>query len=283
MENPDPPISSRVEIPDAVHGWTLVTVDSDAVEWWKTGSTHISADYQKLRVSLSSSIGDREPQWRVRESSIDEYGNSVSSKQLFQKRELIEDYDYGEWAIQRAKRHMEKHPGNDAFDEKPSIPEEIGRWECSESGLQAWEWESPHAEIRVEQSDIQEGYCKTSVRYTTTVSVESGDFVVADGTVSGQAIRAAVRCVESIPNGYVDEEWSELENIRGVGPAKATKFRALGLTSREDLRDAIQSEFPNTDPEFSRQLEIVLTTMIRDELAETEAAPGEEDEIAASH
>jgi hypothetical protein len=49
----------------------------------------------------------------------------------------------------------------------------------------AWEWESPHAEIRVEQSDIQEGYCKTSVRYTTTVSVESGDFVVADGTVSG--------------------------------------------------------------------------------------------------
>lgn len=241
------PISEVFDIPEAVHGWTLSEVSEDHAEWWRTGSTHVRGEYQRHAIRRYTRDGTR---WNVTHSAIDQFGNVVNSRTVFQKKTTFDGTDYGSWALGRAISRMKKRPGDGTFTQKPTIPDNIGKWSLKTDSPTEWVWSARNSQVRVQRVGVASGYCTSSAQYSTTVSTRESEVDIAENTPAARALRAAVRCMEATPDGIFDESWSPLQRVTGIGPAKAIQLQALGITNAPELQVAVSGTMESADPEF---------------------------------
>lgn len=212
-----------------------------------------------------------DPEIKLSKARLDAFGHTESSYELVSRSAA---HPGRVW--RSAKDHMDDHPGADRFDEPPRLPTQIGDWELVDDTFDTATWGQGfgRAELTVEQTDVIPRYQSNGYRYTISyVDVDAGGEVkVTTDVPRRQAHEIAVATLRQLPKplSEMDEQRAALEEITGVGPAKARQLLLLGVTSPETLAAHIAADSSIINHHHAEAVDKVLTSTIRDDLGETD-------------
>ncbi|MFD1570394.1 hypothetical protein [Halorubrum laminariae] len=257
-------------LPETVSGWTSrTTKPGNILEYWRKGSTHIACSFEQL-VARQRSDGDI----TLVKRCYDKYRHLLNTQTISQH-----DPSNFDWICDRAKERMERYPGIEPFTGPPTFPTGVGEWDAvslpkeQPIGLAKWEFGLGRAELFCEETEIITHYSHTRRPHTISYrELDTESTTIAKGVSKTMAYEIAVSTLESLPRpvSEMGETKSELQEIKGIGPAKSRDLILLGVTSREQLREHIQSENSPINHHHSKAVSKLLTETIEDDLTTTD-------------
>jgi len=257
-------------LPETVSGWTSrTTKPGNILEYWRKGSTHIACSFEQL-VARQRGDGDI----TLVKRCYNQYRHLLNTQSISQH-----DPSNFDWICDQAKEQMERHPGIKTFTEPPTFPTGVGEWDAvslpkeQPIGLAKWELGLGRAELFCEETAIISHYSHT--RRPHTISYREPDTertTIAEGVSKTRAYEIAVNTLESLPRpvSQMGETQSELQEIKGIGPAKSRDLILLGVTSRKQLREHIRSEDSPINHHHSEAVSKLLTETIEADLTTTD-------------
>ena len=253
------------EWPTSHAGWVQVEPhESNLLEYWRRGSTHIAGQYERLSVSEL-----RDGDLRLYQQSFNQFGHPFSGQTLSQQ-----PPDRIDWVWKRAREKMDERPALGEFDRKPEIPPQVGSWDLvslkHEGDAQDVRWELGFGEatLILEELRIESYYSHTKRPHELRYQEPDADpEVVVSEVPRTSAFEIAVNTMSQLPEpvSRLHDRREQLQTIKGIGPAKSASFLRLGVTSVPALRDHLGDDSP-VNHHHSTAIDKLLTETITDAL-----------------
>lgn len=251
------------DLPDTVSGWVSHTTKSgNIIEYWRAGSTHIACSFEQLVARQR-----RDGEINLFKRCYNQYRQLISTENICQH-----DPSNFNWVCERAKKQMERYPGIEPFTEPPTFPTAIGDWYAVSTpkdqplGVAKWEIDLGAAELITEETEIVSHYSHTRRPHKIYYrELDTEPTTVVDDVNRTQAYEIAVNTLQSLPKpvSQMGGEKAELQDIKGIGPAKSRDLLLLGITSCDELRTHIYSEDSPINHHHSKAVDNLLTDTIR--------------------
>jgi hypothetical protein len=169
---------------------------------------------------------------------------------------------------------LDQHAGEGEYESPPEMPTKIGEWELIDDShdYTRWEYGFGEAEVIAEQTDISSRYQSPAyryvIRYREIDTYPDGTDIVTDVSRT-PAFEIAVNTMQQldVPVGDAQAKRESLQQINGVGPAKADSLLLLGVDSPNLLAAHISNEESVVNPHHEEAVEKILTTTIREHLS----------------
>lgn len=255
------------EWPKSEAGWVQTEPhDSNLLEYWRRGSTHIAGEYERLSVS---ELHDGE--LRLFLQRFNQFGHPLSGQTVSQQ-----SPDHLDWIWRQAQEKMQKRPPLGEFDGKPEIPREVGAWDLvslkheQRDQTVRWELGFGEAELALEELRIESHYSHTKrpheLRY---VEPDSDPVVVVSEVPRTSAFELAVNSMDGLPEpvSQLSSQQQQLQEVTGIGPAKSAAFLRLGVNSMARLASHLGENSP-VNHHHSVAVEKLLTETIREAVAD---------------
>lgn len=263
------------DLPEVYNGW--VRHDSDGngqcVAYWKARSTHCNGSYTELKAAETGDYKHtNQTEVSLIETVYNQFGHSVVSRSI--TRWTITDSDR---IRETAAGRMEAFPGEGEFESPPEMPVAIGEWELTKNEFDEVRWERDFgkAELIVEMSELDNQFYgrdkyKYAIRYRDVDAFSEGVEIVT-GIPHAQAFEIAVHTLRHLdaPVSERQAAQKEMQNIKGIGPAKAKQFMLLGIGSVADLHDFIDAAVVGEtylNYHHDEAVKPILTSEIRDSI-----------------
>lgn len=254
------------EWPASHAGWVQVEPhDSNLLEYWRRGSTHIAGQYERLSVSEL-----RDGDLRLHQQGFDQFGHPLSGQTLSQQPPRRID-----WIWKQARKKMDERPSLGKFDSKPEIPPQVGSWDLislkHEGDAQDVRWELGFGEatLILEELRIESYYSHTKRPHELRYQEPDADpAVVVSEVPRTSAFEIAVNTMRQLPEpvSRLHDHREQLQSVKGIGPAKSASFLRLGVTSVSELEDHLGDESP-VNHHHSTAVGKLLTETIRDSVS----------------
>lgn len=255
-------------LPERYNGWVRDD-DGDSIRYWRATSNHVQGAYECVSVSQHGTRSfDDAPSMSVRRRTYDQFGHNVGACYP----------TVGGSTPSQARRSLQKsldqHAGEGDYESPPEMPTKIGEWELIDDSHDyiRWEYGFGEAEVIAEQTDILSRYQSTAyryiIRYREIDTYPDGTDIVTDVSRTS-AFEIAVNTMQQldVPVGDAQAKRKSLQQINGVGPAKADSLLLLGVDSPNLLAAHISNEESVVNPHHEEAVEKILTTTIREHLS----------------
>jgi hypothetical protein len=278
-ESTQPSPEALEHLPEQYNGWIQLDVDLDEQEarYARKGATHVSGAYTRITIAGGTCRRTDRSRWRVIKESFDKWGDRQSSTHWDTTDSDPEEAFERAWG--NATRKMDRHDPPEAFDEWPSLPDEVGNWTLETDEFKASQWVAPNGEaITVNRTDIEGRYAGHTRLYSATWTAPD-DYegagparveFVTDGLHAG-TVDTALAAMEANPHGLTNSDAAAvLPNLHGVGPAKTRAFQLAGIRSQSVLKDYTNETESNSTMDWpaerTKLIDKTLTSTIRDAL-----------------
>lgn len=221
------------DLPDTLNGWHRLDRDAAEVEYWRSGSSHVSGQYERLSITKTS-----DGKYKLSEAVYDQFNHLISSTTLIRHQKP----EHAGYVWSRMEKRIMEFKGEPEFDGPPSLPETVGAWELVErrhegENFDAVRWENGEATVTVEEVSVQGGYCTTrrefSIRYTT--DGETADLL--ESIPRTRAFEVAVYIMVQLekPLRSLSQQREKLQSLIDLGPQRSLSLLRLGVLTVEDL------------------------------------------------
>jgi hypothetical protein len=207
------------------------------LEYWRSGSTHVSGAYEKLAVTKT-----RDGTYTLSETVYDQFNHIVSSKQLIRNQKPAN----AEFLWSRMKKRMGDLEGSPDFDGPPELPETIGKWELYErrhegDNRDAVRWENKSAAVVVEEVKIKDLYCRTKREFTVRYEAEGHSENLVEKVPRTAAFEVAVYIMEQLkcPAEELGQQRTKLAQLVDIGPQRSLRLLRLGVLNEDDLATSV--------------------------------------------
>lgn len=257
-------------LPTKHDGWVRHDGDTAVLAYWRAKSNHVNGRYERVSVTTTgwNKRSTTRPQFTITKSTFNQFGHQLSGH----SGRVSADDPARVW---REVRHKMTHSGDGEFESPPALPSAIGDWHLTiekheqRADITVWEQDFGRAEIIVEQTDIISQYCNTKhqcrVKYRE-IDAYPDSVVIVEDIPRTAAFEVAVYIMESldVPVGDCQARMEALQQIDGIGPAKAESLIMLGIASPAELAEHISNNSPTVNNHHSTAVEKQLTTLIRE-------------------
>jgi hypothetical protein len=268
--------------PQEYNGWTRYDEGRGIISYWRRRQAQSQREsYQCLRVSQVGERYDGKPKMRIRRVPYDKFGHR--DKRTYTIAEPTPDR-----VVESLKREMDDHNGNGDFTTPPTIPTAIDEWELTIENrtpaavdgrdphnlvrITKWERGFGKAQLILEQTDIESHYSHTNHKHTIRYREVDAYFdgvAIARDVPRTAAYEIAVYMMKrwDAPVSDLQARQKALQQIKGIGPAKAESLVLLGVDSPAQLAVHLQSDSPVVNWHHDEAIDKLVTTMIREEIA----------------
>jgi hypothetical protein len=230
-----PAIQSQIkaDLPQTYNGWHRLEHDNVELEYWRSGSTHVSGAYEQLAVTRG-----RDGTYTLSETVYDQFNHTVSSKQLIRKQKPAN----AGFLWSRIKKRMDDFGGGPGFDGPPALPETIGGWELAERRYEgdnrdAVRWENKYAAVVVEEVKIKDLYCRTKREFTVRYETKNQSENLVERVPRTAAFEIAVFVMEHLesPAEALEHQRARVTDLVDIGPQRSLRLLRLGVLDEDDL------------------------------------------------
>lgn len=265
-------------IPRVYNGWVRHDAGDDVLSYWKKDSGHVLGSYKRLTVHERGSRGfDNRPALTIKRTTLDEFGHVVSEYTLYTN-------GSPQSIVQGLQQEMDRSPGNGEFESPPETPTEIGDWYLSTDGWEktVWELNMGGAGIVAEQTHINPNRSRgLSTRYTIKYRGEKAsggiDVVTDVGRTAGFEIAVNTMQRVDVPLSECHAQQKALQQIDGIGPAKAESLVLLGINTPAKLSEFVCEEGDEVNHSHTKAVKKELTAVIRQHVTEVHTDGGKQE------
>jgi hypothetical protein len=232
----------KVDLPQTYNGWHRLERDNVDLEYWRSGSTHVSGAYEQLAVTQAS-----DGTYTLSETVYDRFNHTVSSKQLIRGQKP----ENAGFLWSRLKKRMDEFGGGPDFDGPPALPETVGEWELAERRYEgdnrdAVRWKNEYAAVVVEEVKIKDLYCRTKRKFTVRYETENQNENLVKKVPRTAAFEIAVFIMEHLksPAKALEHQRARLTDLVDIGPQRSLRLLRLGVLDEDDLAKNIDGTHP---------------------------------------
>jgi len=264
----EPPIRSHIgtALPETYNGWHRLNHDDVALEYWRSGSTHVSGRYEQLAVTETT-----DGRYTLSKTVYNQFNHVITSNQIIRGKKPA---DAG-FLWNRMKSRMGEFQGGEEFDGPPELPGTVGGWVLTERRYEgdnrdAVRWENQYATVTVEEMEIKDLYCRTkrefAVRYETPEETENLVQEVPR-TAAFEVAEYIMRQLKKPARDLVDLR-TELASLTDIGPQRSLRLLRLGILDERDLAMCVSGTHL-CNYHHTEEVQKVATTRLEDSLPPT--------------
>ena len=252
---------THTELPESYNGWKRYRRNSETVEYWRARSTHVSGQYERLALRVTSDT------YTLSKTSYDQFGHNVGQTQILSGT-FRGDVEFL-WG--RLQKQMDEHDGHGEFTSPPEL-ESVGCWELVErrhegSNRNTVQWEADHGTLLVEEVAIRDLYRRTKREFDVRY-IDSQESTKLVGSIPRTAAFEVATFVMERLNKSPKESCkrrSRLQQLTDIGPARSHRLLQLGIRDRDELRECVVEANP-CNYHHSEEVKKLVTKRLKSQL-----------------